>query len=215
MTELGTKRQRSEEENLGMTPSERTGSLARRQAEGIGRGVHFPAIFSVSPGEFFTMSPITLMRRFTEDIDRAFSGLRGNLVRERGDVEEYANWIPAVELRQSGNNFMIHADLPGLSENDVKVEVTDDGLLIEGERKRESSSDEGGWHRSERVYGRFSRLIPLPQGARVDEAKANFNNGVLEIVVPVPETESKRRQIPIGRQGSPPASQAQAKVAGR
>jgi HSP20 family protein len=109
--------------------------------------------------------------------------------------------MPAVEVRESGNNLVIHADLPGLTENDVKVEVTDEGLVLEGERKREYSGEEGGWHRSERVYGRFYRLIPLPDGAKVEEAKANFKNGVLEISIPVPESERKRRQIPIGTSG--------------
>lgn len=214
MTEVGTKRQRSEEQTASMTPSERTEGLARRQSEWIARGRaggYYPSIFSVSPSEFFTMSPITLMRRFTEDIDRAFSTFAGNLGRE-GHSDHEVNWMPAVEVQQSGNNLVIHADLPGLSENDVKIEATDEGLIIEGERKREPTSEEGGWHRSERVYGRFYRLIPLPEGAKVDEAKASFSNGVLEVAIPVPASERKRRQIPIGTSGQ---SQARAATAGR
>jgi len=214
MTEVGTRRQRPEEQTASMTPSERTEGLARRQSEWIERsraGGYYPSIFSVSPSEFFTMSPITLMRRFTEDIDRAFSTFGGNLGRE-GQSEHDANWIPAVEVRQSGNNLVIHADLPGLSENDVKIAATDEGLIIEGERRREHTSDENGWHRSERVYGRFYRLIPLPEGAKVDETKASLSNGVLEVTVPVPASERKRRQIPIGTSGQ---SLARGATAGR
>ena len=214
MTEVGTRRQRSEEQTTSITASERTEGLARRQSEWIERsraGGYYPSIFSVSPSEFFTMSPITLMRRFAEDIDRACSTFAGNLGRE-GQSEQDANWMPAVEVHQSGNNLVIHADLPGLSENDVKIAATDDGLLIEGERKREHTSEEGGWHRSERVYGRFHRLILLPDGAKVDEAKATFSNGVLEISIPVPESERKRRHIPIGTSGQ---AQAKAATAGR
>jgi HSP20 family protein len=161
------------------------------------QGRYTPSVFSVSPGEFFTMSPITLMRRFTEDIDRAF-GLRSGS--NRGDFSELQDisWIPPVEVRQSGNNLVIHADLPGLSENDVKVEATDEGLVIQGERRREHTSEEGGWRHSERVYGRFYRLIPLPESAKIEETKANFRNGVLEVVVPVPELERKHKQIPVG-----------------
>jgi HSP20 family protein len=103
-----------------------------------------------------------------------------------------------VEVLQSGNNLVIHADLPGLSENDVKVEATDEGLVIQGERRREHTSEEGGWRHSERVYGRFYRLIPLPESAKIEETKANFRNGVLEVVVPVPELERKHKQIPVG-----------------
>jgi HSP20 family protein len=195
MTELGTKRQREAEQSGNLTPSERTEGRVRGM-ERYQQGRHMPSVFSVSPGEFFTMSPITLMRRFTEDIDRAFGFRSGS---NRGDFSEQqdVNWIPPVEVRQSGNNLVIHADLPGLNENDVKVEATDEGLVIHGERRREHTSEEGGWRHSERVYGRFYRLIPLPESAKIEETKANFRNGVLEVVVPVPELERKHRQIPV------------------
>jgi len=189
MTEFGTKRQR-EEQGSNLTASERTEGRARQE------GRYLPSVFSVSPGEFFTMSPITLMRRFTEDIDRAF-GLGSGFHRGQGLEQEF-NWVPAVEVRQSGNNLVIHADLPGLTENDVRVEGTEEGLAIHGERRREQTSEEGGWRHSERVYGRFYRVIPLPESAKIEEAKANFRNGVLQVVVPVPQLEKRNRQIPVG-----------------
>jgi len=151
------------------------------------------------------MSPITLMRRFTEDIDRAF-GFAGNRGLA-GSSGQDLDWIPRVELRQSGNNLIVHAELPGLSENDVRVEVTDEGLLIEGERTREEERDEGGLHLSEFSYGHFSRLIPLPEGAQIEQARANFRNGVLEVTVPVAAAESTRRQIPIANAEGSQASQ--------
>jgi HSP20 family protein len=226
MADYGTKRQR-EEQTTGLTPSERTeGRIG--QSQGIrfqqgrfGQGNQMPSVYSVTPGEFFTMSPISLMRRFTEDIDRAFgfgSGLN------RGDYSELEfNWAPPVEVRQSGNNLVIHADLPGLNENDVKVEATDEGLAIHGERRREHTSEEGGWRHSERVYGRFYRLIPLPESAKIEETRANFRNGVLEVVVPVPELERKHRQIPvsassqplISEQGMPGEGRARSATSGR
>ena len=192
MAETAARRQRSEE----------TG-LTKKQSESTERSF-YPSIFSVGPGEFFTMSPITLMRRLTEDLDRAFSGL-GRLSR-RGTLEEEFTWVPSVEVTQSANNLIIRADLPGLSENDVTIEATDEGLILEGERKREERKEEGGVYRSERVYGHFRRFIPLPENAKIDQAQANFKNGVLEVTVPVPELERKRRQIPIST--SAPAGQA-------
>jgi len=197
MTEFGTKRQR-EEQGSNLTASERTEGGARQsqRVERYQEGRYLPSVFSVSPGEFFTMSPITLMRRFTEDIDRAF-GLGSGFHRGQGLEQEF-NWVPAVEVRQSGNNLVIHADLPGLTENDVKVEATEEGLAIHGERRREQTSEEGGWRHSERAYGRFYRVIPLPESAKIEEAKANFRNGVLEVVVPVPQLEKRNRQIPVG-----------------
>ena len=195
MTEFGTKRQREREESTNLTAAER--SEGRTRPHGMERyepGRHFPSVFSVSPGDFFTMSPITLMKRFTEDIDRAIG-----LGRMRGEgLEQDFGWIPPVEIRQQGNNLVISAELPGVSENEIKVEATEEGLIIQGERKREHTSEEGGVHHTERIYGRFHRLIPLPENAKLEEANANFHNGLLEITVPVPELEKKRRQIPVG-----------------
>src|ERR1700731_3394313 len=140
MADVGTRRQREDQstsssqstgQSTSLTPSERTEGRSRQSqgSQGMERyqqGRHFPSVFSVSPGEFFTMSPITLMRRFTEDIDRALGFGSG---RSRGELAEPDfNWIPAVEVRQQGNNVVIHADLPGLSENDIRVEATDEGL---------------------------------------------------------------------------------------
>ena len=211
MADFGAKRQK-EDQSTSLTPSERTEGRAR-EMERYQRARHTPSIFSVSPGEFFTMSPITLMRRFTEDIDRAF-GLRSGTNRGEYSEQEF-NWVPPVEVRQSGNNLVIHADLPGLTENDVKVEATDEGLVIQGERRREQSSEEGGWRHSERAYGRFYRLIPLPESAKIEETKANFRNGVLEVVVPVPELERKHRQIPVGTSNQSLISEQGTSVEGR
>src|SRR6266478_5180776 len=100
MTEFGTKRQREAEQQQSgnLTPSERTEGRARgmeRYQQGQ-QGRYTPSVFSVSPGEFFTMSPITLMRRFTEDIDRAFGlGNAGGI----SSSEEELGWLPRVEVR--------------------------------------------------------------------------------------------------------------------
>ncbi|MCU1241237.1 MAG: heat shock protein Hsp20 [Candidatus Acidoferrum typicum] len=209
MAEVGTKRQREQEQSqspsqsTSLTPSERTEGRTRQsqRPQGMERyqqGRYTPSVFSVSPGEFFTLSPITLMRRFTEDIDRAFGLASGRSTGDFDISDEDIAWTPTVEVRQQGDNLLIRADLPGLSENDISVEVTDDGLVIQGERRREQTVEDGGIIRSERVYGRFYRLIPLPDDAKVEDAKANFQNGVLEITVPVPQSERQNRQIPVG-----------------
>jgi HSP20 family protein len=91
----------------------------------------------------------------------------------------------------------VHAELPGLKPEDVKVELTDNALVIQGERKYEHEENKSGVYRSERRYGQFYREIPLPQGANAEQVKAQFNNGVLEVTLPVPEPTSNRRRIPV------------------
>ena len=166
-------------------PSEQAGSgVARRQEYSPSRDV-------------FSFSPFSMMRRLSEEMDRAFSSTFG-LTRGFGSVGEQGSWAPAVEVRERSGNLEIIAELPGLNKDDVKVECTDEGIIIQGEKRRESESTEGGFHRSERTYGRFYRMIPLPEGAQTDKAKAEFKNGVLEIRVPAPQQQQqKRRQIPV------------------
>lgn len=166
--------------------------MQRREGGGVSRrGEMFPSLFSMSPREFFSASPFELMRRFTHEMDRAFAGLGGR--------EETRLWAPPIEVRQKGDNLVITAELPGLKKEDVKLEVTDEGLVIQGERKREEEQREEGFYRSERAYGHFYRLIPLPEGANIDQVKADFTDGVLEVTVPAPQMaqQQKRREIPI------------------
>jgi len=161
------------------------GGVLRRGDSGL------PSFFRNDPAELFSMSPFTLMRRLTEDMDRMFSGFGGH------GGSEMRNWAPPIEVRENQGNLVIATELPGLNKEDVKVEVTEDAVVIQGERKHEREEDRGGIHRSERHYGSFYREIPLPQGAKADQAKAQFTNGLLEITIPVPESQRRTRQIPI------------------
>jgi HSP20 family protein len=131
------------------------------------------------------------MRRFTEEMDRLFTGNWPGL--RQGEVGE---WLPAVDITEREGKILVRADLPGMNKDDIKVELTDGVLTIEGERKQEHEEESQGFRRSERSYGRFYRSIPLPEGASLDQARAQFNNGVLEVSVPVPESQ-RRRSIPI------------------
>jgi HSP20 family protein len=79
----------------------------------------------------------------------------------------------------------------------VKLEITDDAIVIQGERKIEREENRGGMHVTERQYGRFYRAIPLPEGAKAEEARARYESGVLEVIVPTEEQRSKTREIPI------------------
>ena len=108
-------------------------------------------------------------------------------------------WSPQIESFQRGDQFIVRADLPGLKTDDVNIEVSEDAIVIQGERREEHEEDREGYYRSERTYGSFYRTVPLPEGAITESAKADFTNGVLEITMQAPPREiSRRRKIEIG-----------------
>jgi HSP20 family protein len=162
--------------------------------------------FGLAPLDLFRTNPFSLLRRMAEEMDRVFQevGL------ERADGND-VGWSPAIEVSQREGKFIINAELPGLEPKDVKVEVQNDSVVIQGERKFEHEETERGMRRMERQYGIFYRSIPLPEGAKVEQAQAKFRNGVLEISIPVPEQQSNRRTIPIeGERTSSEPSKSQA-----
>jgi HSP20 family protein len=164
-------------------------SVTKRSDTGLSRHGWWEPMASWAPSEFFA-NPFSVMHRFSEEMDRTFGRFFN-----REDAESF--WSPAIEVTQDGGQLKVHADLPGLEPEDVRLEVTDDQLVIRGERKSEHEEKTQGFYRSERRYGQFYRAIPLPEGAKTEEAKAQFKNGVLEVTLPVPEQKSKRREIKI------------------
>jgi HSP20 family protein len=112
--------------------------------------------------------------------------------------QQTGDWTPAIEAFQRGNEFVVRAEVPGMSRQDLTVEAGDDSLTIHGERKQEHDEDRDGVYWTERSYGSFTRVIPLPPGTISDSAKASFNNGVLEVVMQAPSAETRRgRRIDI------------------
>ncbi len=142
--------------------------------------------------DLFGMSPFSMMRRLTEEMDRAFGSAFG-LSQSMGD----GMLSPPIEVREHEGKLEIRAELPGLSKDDVHVECLDDRITIEGEKRREAESEERGWYRSERSYGHFCRIVPLPEGTDASKVKAEFKNGVLHVDVPLSEQSRKARQIQI------------------
>ena len=144
--------------------------------------------------DYELFSPFSLMSRISDEMDRFFGAGRGFGSGAGGGM---MTWSPPMEVSMRGNDLVITADLPGMKREDVKVEVVEDQVVIEGERKREQEDREEGYYRSERSYGHFFRAVPLPQGAQCEQAKAQFRDGVLEVTVPCQAPQSNRRQIPI------------------
>jgi HSP20 family protein len=172
-----------------------TGS--KEEQRGLMRRSAMPSLPSlVDPLGSFEDDSFSLVRRMQREMNRVFSQA-GLDFSGRGDDFLSTAWVPTTEIAYRDGNLVVSADLPGLTEKDVKVEINDDFLIIEGERKLEKEEGDGGVRRTERRYGEFYRAIALPEGADAEHARAEFQNGVLHVTIPVPEAQSNLRQIPI------------------
>lgn len=123
-------------------------------------------------------------------------------------------WVPAMDLVEHDDHLVLRADLPGLSEEDVKLEVDGDVLTLSGERRFEHDSRGDGFVRIERGAGAFRRSLTLPEGVDADAIAASFDRGVLEVRIPKPVQRTPRRvQIAVGAQ--PRTIEAEAAEAAR
>lgn len=147
-----------------------------------------------------TRDPFALLRQMTSELDRAFEdwpSLRwpsSSLFA----TPEPAGWSPKIDVFERDNRLVTRVDLPGMKKEDVSVEVTDGHLALSGERKRETEEKKDNFYRTEREYGSFYRAVPLPEGVELEDVKATFSDGVLEVSVPLPaRPEAKVRKVQI------------------
>ena len=118
-----------------------------------------------------------------------------------GNGAAMRRWMPAMDLVETDGHFVLRADLPGMGEEDINIELEDGTLTVSGERKAEHESSNEGYYRVERAFGSFSRSLTLPEGVDPEAVTASFANGVLEVRIPKPE-ERKPRRIEISGAGS-------------
>lgn len=151
----------------------------------------------------FGGSPFALFRRLSEDMDRLFFGSGGQGLGTFGGFG--ARFLPHVDINERDGKLVINADLPGVRPEDFRVEIEEQALVLEGERRIQQDETRGGVRRFERTHGTFRRVIPLPQGANVEAAEARFENGVLEITVPLqPPPRTRQLEIKTGSSGGTP-----------
>jgi HSP20 family protein len=105
-------------------------------------------------------------------------------------------WVPALDVHEDKNQFTVQLEAPGLKREDIAVQLEDGDLVISGERKSETVSEDTEVHRRERVYGKFSRTISLTAAVSADKVKAAYKDGVLTVTLPKAE-EAKPKQIEV------------------
>ena len=147
--------------------------------------------------------PFVMMRKISEEMEQYLGKVMqrpiGKIAQARiGATMSSQQWTPTIEVTQRGNEIIVCADLPGLTKADVRLQVLDDKLTIEGERREESHiRSEHGYHRTERSYGHFYRAIPLPDGVDRHRVDAKMRDGVLEISIPLRQQQSQGMRLEI------------------
>jgi HSP20 family protein len=143
--------------------------------------------------------PTRELQSIQSEMNRLFNSFFEPAAAGSGASAVLRRWSPAVDVVETDDNFVLRADLPGVSESDVKIELYDNVLILSGERKASHEENKKGYYRVERSYGHFSRSLTLPEGVDADGIKASFDNGVLEVKIPKPEQRKPRKvEITVG-----------------
>ncbi len=139
--------------------------------------------------------PFREISTLQERMNRLFSEVaRRSPVAEEEMVQ--GAWVPPVDIFETGDSIVIKAELPGISKEDITLEVKENTLSIRGEKKFEKDVKEENYHRVERSYGAFQRAFSLPGTVQQDKVKAKFRDGILEVTLPKAE-EAKPKQIKV------------------
>ncbi len=129
------------------------------------------------------------LNRMQEEMNRYFDDFFGE---HRRGVTEGA-WLPAVDVSEGDAQLTVRAELPGMSQDDIEINLQDNVLTLKGEKKQEQKEEKENYHRVERSYGSFSRSFTLPSGVKADDINATFKDGVLEITLPKAEEEKAKK----------------------
>ena len=146
--------------------------------------------------------PVGGLSTIQSEMNRLFNTFFDTPTHSNG-ITTLRRWVPAMDLVVTDEDYVLRADLPGLSEEDVNIELDENVLTISGERKSEREERKEGYYRVERASGSFSRSLTLPEGVDAEAIRASFENGVLEVHVPKPE-QRKPRKVAISVGGAEP-----------
>ena len=145
--------------------------------------------------------PFWAVRDIQRQMDSVFNDFWGGdqrlARRQGGQGGGLETWAPVVDMRESDNSFIIHAELPGIKKEDISLDLNDNVLTLTGERKEKKKEENERVYRVERTYGKFSRTFTLPKNADTSKILANFQDGVLELNIPKSLAKLEGKRIPI------------------
>jgi HSP20 family protein len=180
-------------------PANERAVMVTRGAEGGASGIEAEraSLFS---------APMTYVRRFVSDFDRMLDrvledirlGPQISVSPRYGEASARTRWSPPADIFERDGQLVLVADIPGLRQEDVRLNVDDNVLTIAGERSHDHEHERGGVYQCERSYGKFQRRVSLPEGVAPESIKATFENGVLEVTMPMPKKPAASgRSVPI------------------
>lgn len=133
-------------------------------------------------------NPFRELLTFQEEINKLFD----DFFRAPKALDDAIAFAPDIDIAETKDAFIVKADLPGMTEKDIEVSLTNNILTIKGERKEEKEEKDKNYYRKERLFGTFLREIQIPKRVQTDKVKAKFKNGVLEIELPKAEEEKEK-----------------------
>jgi HSP20 family protein len=131
-------------------------------------------------------NPFRELARLENELNKVF----GEILPQK-EIAQVQAWSPRVDVYEKDNNIVIEAEIPGAKKEDIEVKIKDNNVIIKGEVKKEEEKKEENFYRSERFYGHFERVIPLPAEVKAEEAQAEIQDGVLKIVIPKATAEKE------------------------
>lgn len=134
----------------------------------------------------FAISPLREIARIENEINKFLKEFMPQEI-----TTEVVAWKPRVDVYEKDNNIVVEAEIPGAKKEDIEVKIKDNAVVIRGEVKKEEEKKEENYYRSERFYGKFERVIPLPADVKVEEAKAEYQDGVLKLTIPKATSEKE------------------------
>jgi len=148
----------------------------------------------------YFVDPWSELRRIQRQMDNMFtdtlkleSGNNSSSSSGQLSKDQNRSWRPKVDVTETGDNYVIHAELPGVKKEDVSIEFHNNLITISGKRTYEKREDKETYHQSERVFGKFTRSLPLPKGVNHEDIQAKYDNGVLEINIPKPKEQQPQK----------------------